>query len=242
MALFVDGPLATLEDLAGYDSSVLTVASTEGIDVTVKLALSQAAIAEELETLLPNEPIERVVVTAALKSFHICSALERVYSDAYNSQLNDRYEGRWRHYRELRREGWKKLLETGVGLVEQPMPKAGNPEVSSVPGDGEGGTLYVRMAWVNGRGEEGQASEAVDWTGSQTQRLAVRAMGTPRGANGWNVYAGYSPHETVRQNGEPLAPEAVWIQDAPVREDGPLPGPGQTANYLRAVPRLLRRG
>jgi hypothetical protein len=51
MALFTDGPASNIEDLAAHDSQLLTIAKSEGIDVTVKLALAQEAVGIELEEL-----------------------------------------------------------------------------------------------------------------------------------------------------------------------------------------------
>lgn len=242
MSLFVDGPPATLEDLAAFDSSVLTVASTEGIDVTGKLELARTLLAVDLESLLFEEGVDRVVVTTALKAFHIFRTLEYIYRDAYNSQLNDRYEGRWRQYESLRRDAWQRLLETGIGLVDQPLPKASAPEVSSVAGSGSAGSWYVRASWVSSRGEEGEGSDVTEWTGTTTSVLRVRAVQTPHHATGWNVYVGGAPEETTRQNTELLALNATWTQSMPVNAMGPRPTAGQPASYMRAVPRLLWRG
>ena len=52
MALFTDGPASTIEDLAAQDSQVLNIASSEGIDLTVKLGLTHEMVGMELEELL----------------------------------------------------------------------------------------------------------------------------------------------------------------------------------------------
>ena len=46
MALFMDGPISNIDDLAGQDSQLLDVANVEGIDVTRKLALAQDEASE----------------------------------------------------------------------------------------------------------------------------------------------------------------------------------------------------
>src|SRR5664279_3386892 len=107
MALFIDGPVSSVDDLAAQDSQLLDVANVEGIDVTQKLALAQDELALELNALLtrlgytgqffwlaPQPDIGSVVVTPALKLWHTFCSLEMVYSEAYNSQLNDRYAGK----------------------------------------------------------------------------------------------------------------------------------------------------
>ena len=97
MALFTDGPASNIEDLTAQDSQLLNVANSEGIDVTVKLALAQEAIGIHLEGLLgegPHRSLRHVVVTPPLRLWHTYRTLESVYRDAYNSQLNDRYAGK----------------------------------------------------------------------------------------------------------------------------------------------------
>src|SRR5689334_1908872 len=113
MALFSDGPASTIEDLHGHDTQLLDVANVEGIDVTRKLTLAQEDLGLELRVLLARlsgssdvgilgsgPGIDHVVVTPPLKLWHTYRALELVYRDAFNSQLNDRYAGKRDEYHE----------------------------------------------------------------------------------------------------------------------------------------------
>jgi hypothetical protein len=52
MALFTDGSIAKLEDLRAYESAVLDLASSEGVDVGAKLRMAQREIATELTPFL----------------------------------------------------------------------------------------------------------------------------------------------------------------------------------------------
>ena len=52
MALFTDGPPASIEDLSAQDSQLLNVANVEGIDVTQKLCLAHEELGMELYALL----------------------------------------------------------------------------------------------------------------------------------------------------------------------------------------------
>ena len=112
MALFTDGLVSGLEDLMAYDSQLLDVATVEQIDVTRKSALAQEEIGLQLITFLNrlhfmDQPfwttkqtgLNDVVVTAALKLWHIYRTLETVYGDAFSSQLNDRYAAKERKAR-----------------------------------------------------------------------------------------------------------------------------------------------
>jgi hypothetical protein len=130
MALFTDGPASSMEDLTAQDSQLLDVASVEGIDVTQKMALAQDELALELNALLTrlssSEQLFRlaadsnlgsVVVTPALKLWHTFRSLEMVYSDAYNSQLNDRYAGKRDQFHLSAKWAYDMLVAAGIGVA-----------------------------------------------------------------------------------------------------------------------------
>src|SRR5947209_6037992 len=48
MALYTDGPISSIEELTARDSQLLSVASTEGIDLAQKMALAQDELGLEL--------------------------------------------------------------------------------------------------------------------------------------------------------------------------------------------------
>jgi hypothetical protein len=171
MALFTDGPVSSIEDLTAQDSQLLDVASTEGIDIAQKLELAQEDVGMELTVLLsklsfadqpfwmaPLPSLGSVAVTPALKRWHTYLALEMVYRDAYNSQLNDRYAGKRDQFHQMAQWACEKLVQTGVGLVLRPVPKAATPQVTAIPGALADGTYYVSMAWVSACGEEGASA------------------------------------------------------------------------------------
>ena len=255
MALFTDGPPATIEELAAQDSQLLNVANGEGIDVTQKLALAQEELGLELTTILnglgpvdqmfrltatPN--LNTVAVTAPLRLWHSFRTLEMVYADAYNNQLNDRYAGKRDQYHERVRWARDKLVESGLGIVQSPVPKAATPTVETVPGGMPDGTYYVTMAWTNPADEEGiSAVPAVTSTASKT--LAVQpAGGAPQNAAGWNVYIGPAPDAMVLQNARAIAKGATWVQPNRIETAGRTPGCGQKPSYVQPIPRMIRRG
>jgi hypothetical protein len=131
MALFTDGPVSAIEDLAAQDSQVLNVAGVEGIDLTRKLAVAQEAVAIDLEAVLrkhgggPGIPgayrLSHVAVTPALRLWHTYRTLEMVYGDAYYNQLNDRYANKRDHFSGLGKWAYERLILTGVGIVPRPL-------------------------------------------------------------------------------------------------------------------------
>src|SRR5580704_4818274 len=124
--LLTDGSPNNTEDLRVYESAILGVANVEMIDLGVKLELAADEIAEDvLDFLLDHsgaEPqvfsrwqlgtpaawrrrmgVSDVVVTRQMKRWHAVHTLEIVYRDAFNNQLNDRYQAKFLEYQELSR-------------------------------------------------------------------------------------------------------------------------------------------
>jgi hypothetical protein len=240
MALFTDGPISSVEDLTAQDSQLPDVASTEGIDVTQKIALAQSEMAIDLEMLAARR-LGAVVVTPALKLWHTFRALEMFYTDAYNSQLNDRYAGKQKQFAELARWAKDRTMAAGVGIAADPVARAKTPQVAAAAGDLETGTYYATMAWVNRHGEEGASAVAAVVSIVQS-KLEVTPGAAPANAAGWNVYVGTSPEAMTRQNTAALAAGQAWVQTAALTSTGPEPGTGQEPSYLKAVARVLQRG
>ncbi len=255
MALFIDGDVSSLEDLTAQDSQLLDVASTEGIDVTQKLALAQDELSLELETMLgglnwvdqpfwqqPESQIQGVVVTPALKLWHTLRALEMVYSDAYYSQLNDRYKGKRDQFHSRALWAQEKLIQVGMGMTGNPVPRAATPDVTGGPaGDLPDGTYYATMAWLNSAGEEGASAAPACFT-ALTSTLEVLPATPPAVATGWNVYVGTAPDKLARQNSEAIAVGDTWRQVSAPGASGPAPGDGQSPSYIQPVPRVIQRG
>ena len=255
MALFTDGPASSIDDMSAQDSQLLTVANVEGIDVTQKIGLAQDEISMELTTLLtslnytgqlfwvpPQPNIGGVVVTAPLKLWHTLRSLELVYMDAYNSQLNDRYAGKRDQFHEMARWAYEKLVDTGIGIANYPLPQADTPTVTTSPGGPlPDGTYYITMAWVNSYGEEGAPAIPGGITTSGCT-FAVQTGPCPANATGWNLYVGTSPDTLALQNGTPIGASENWLQPAVIVTSGRAPGSGQSPSYLKLVPRMLQRG
>jgi hypothetical protein len=244
MALFTDGPIASIEDLHGYDTQLLDVANTEGIDVTRKLAQAQEEIGVELKALLARvcSPVQigNVVVTSPLRLWHVFRSLEMVYRDAFNSQLNDRYGGKRDEYHDLAKWAQERVIQSGLGMTGDPIPQASQPTVHTAAGSLADGTYYVAMAWVNAADEEGAASRPVKVTVSGSS-FDVQHGEAPANAKGWHVYVGSSPSAMLRQNVAVLGLEATWRQPD-VLATGRQAGPGQIPGFVLAAPRVIQRG
>jgi len=235
--------MATLEDLTAQDSGLLAVVGPEGIDTTKKLKLAQEELGVELAALLPRVDVglDHIVVTTPLRMWQVFRTLEMIYRDAYYSQLNDRYKGRQEEYRRLARWAEEKLLEAGLGIAADPVPRAAMPELSEGIGDLQGGTYYVCTAWVNQAGEEGAAGEWNSITISGGGAITVAPGSAPPRARGWNLYCGTSAEGMYRQNEAPVT-AGTWTFPGPLVTSGEQPGMGQAPSYTRSLPRVLQRG
>lgn len=249
MALFTDETLSTIDELLAYESSLLEVARTERIDLTVKLELAREELGIELTLFLvergggewsgvvgPALELGNIVVTEALKKWHLFHTLGLVYRDAYNSQLNDRYQGKWKEYERRARWAERALYRIGVGVTGDPVAQAAKPVLSSVAGPLPGAVYYARAAWLNANGEEGNPSElAVLSTGANTL-LVAETVNPPANAQTWNVYVGLSIGGERLQNETPMPVGQVWTEAATGLKQGRAPGTGQAPQwYLRAT-------
>lgn len=257
MALFMDGPPSSIDDLSAQDTQLLNVSQVERIDVTQKLALAWDELGLELYTMLnqfgtenwffwlpPRPNLAIVVVTPSLKLWHTFRSLEMVYEDAYNSQLNDRYAGKRDFFHERAAWASQKLAAIGIGIAAVPIAKASMPSATAVAAAGApltDGTYYVTSAWVNRNGEEGAAADAAD-VSTIAGTFAVQQGPAPQNATGWNVYAGTDPDGLTLQNGAVLTVGQTWVQPVPLATGGRAPGTGQAPSYLKVIAQVIQRG
>jgi hypothetical protein len=255
MALFTDGPIQTSGELQNYDTGILRMASTEGIDVTSKALLSQEEIATELLLFLQRNSISDprflvrkrigvgdIVMTPPLKRWHAYKTLELVYRDAYNNQLNDRYRGKWTEYKQLASNAAETLFEAGVGIVHYPVPRASQPLLTSAPADVSGTQYYIRISWIGPLGQEGAASVLLQVTSGNGSVVIVRTASPPPGIDSWNVFAAIDPAQMRLQNALPLLVDATWALPVTGLIDGRPPGDGQTPEWWLVQRHVLPRG
>jgi hypothetical protein len=260
MALFNDGPISTAADLQQYENSILTVASTENIDLGSKIMLAQQDLANEVVLFLLRRPLHcdylpwgssatvaglrnmtDVVVTDPLRKWHVHRTLALVYRDAYNNQLNNRYQGKWVEYEDLAKASARTYFQIGVGLVADPVPQAAAPTLSSVVGTAAGATFYVAVTWVDGTGQEGAPSDFMQLGTSNGQQLFVTVSNPPQNVSTWNVYVGTTPTTLTLQNTDPLATSVGWTMTSGLNAGVMLPT-GQQPTWFAVDHRVIERG
>jgi len=260
MALFNDGPISTAEDLQQCENSILAVASTENIDLTSKIVLAQQDLANEVVLFLLRRPhrsdyplwsdssgslslrdLTDVVVTDPLRKWHVHRTLALVYRDAYNNQLNNRYQGKWAEYEALAKASARTYFQIGVGLVADPVPQAAAPVLTSVAGIAAGGTFYVAVTWVGNTGQEGAPSDFVQLGTSDGQQLYVTVSNPPQSVTTWNVYVGTTPAALSLQNVDPLPTSMGWTMTSALSAGVALPT-GQQPTWFAVDHRVIERG
>jgi hypothetical protein len=249
MALFTDGNIASIEDLKEYESAVLQTANIEAIDVTAKLKLAQREIGFEVASFIGRHgytspgDLGRVVTSDTLLNWHCLRTLELIYRDAYNSQLNDRYLGKWKEYIQAAARAGAIAMELGIGMVSLPISRAALPTCGTEAGGGLGARTYsVSIAWHAANGSTGERSESAVAVIPVSGLLTVSGTAPSGGATGWYVYAGSPEGELRRQNELPLGSGALWTEPVSgLRTDLPTM-PVQRPDWYVRNRRVLPRG
>lgn len=257
MALFTDTGIVTLDDLLQYENTLVQVSSTHGINVDTKINLSVSAIGDKLLLWLLNvgaaDPqwasrrdlgLSTVVVTPAIHRWLCFDSLARFFEEAYNAQLNTRFQGKWAEYKKLSADSENGAFMTGIGIVYNPLPRPAIPAVSAQGGGLLNGPLFVQTAWVDSDGSEGALSpvNASLLNADFSVAVAMGDGGSPDGASGWNVYGSTSAGDMKRQNNAPLGAGTSWHLPTSGLIAGPDPVDGQAPNFYVTLSRRIQRG
>jgi hypothetical protein len=259
MALFTDADVVTLEDLQQFESALVEVASTHDINVSTKINLATSSIGDLLLLWLlrssMSDPqwltrrvlgLSTVVVTPTLYRWLCFESLSRFYAEAYNVQLNTRFQGKWTEYQTASSQAAEMVSLSGIGIVYHALPKPARPSLSTGTGNALAETIFVQTAWVDSAGNEGALSPVNALTipsdSSISAAMAEGALAAPPAASGWNVYVSTSEDTTYRQNGSPLAIGSTWNLPLSGFIDGPAAIDGQQPNYFVIDPKRIQRG
>jgi hypothetical protein len=187
-----------------------------------------------------------VVVTPPIKRWLCYEALARFFAEAYNVQLNTRFQGKWKEYRQEVKHGSDQALHAGLGIVFTPLPKPHMPEVSVQQGVAPAEPFYVQVSWIDSEGNESALSPVnglvVNSQSSISVQMAEGALQAPPAAFGWNVYVGSNTDSITLQNGNPLSIGSTWSLPASGIENGPRGGDGQSPDFIVPISRQIRRG
>jgi hypothetical protein len=255
MALFTDSYISSIAALQAYDTAILEVARIEGVDLSSKLTIAEQELGLELQAFLLRHAqsgsgdrdgggygLRHVVVTGGLEQWHTLRTLALVYGDVYNTQLNDRYLGKWNQFARIAKQSSELLFQTGLGVVDNPLPRATQPQLSVGPNGPPAATHIVTVAWRNYAGESGAPSLPTVYTTRDSESLIVTAIDPPPGASAFDVFVGASEPELSRHNPLPVASGDSWtLQAQPLTGFDPPSAGQKPSRYLRLT-RTLQRG
>lgn len=259
MALFTDREVITLDDLLQFESSLVQVSTTHGIDVETKITLAMNAIGDKLMLWLlssgASDPqflqrralgLSTVVVTPALYRWMCFDSLSRFFAEAYNVQLNTRFEGKWTEYQREAQDAAGVVFMSGLGVVYQPLPEPALPVLQVSEGDVLAESIFVQTTWVDAKGNESApgpiGGQLLGNFSGLSVRPAAQTLILPRAATGWNVYASRSNGNLLLQNAMPLTLAANWELPNTGLVGGAAPSGGQQPDFYIALTRRILRG
>jgi hypothetical protein len=259
MALFTDTAVITMSDLLAFEGSLAQVVSTHQISVDTKISLALGAISDRLMPWLLNlgasDPqwlgrqrlgLSTVVVTPTLRRWMCLESLSRIFAEAYNQQLNTRYQGKWKEYQQEAANTANLFSSGGVGIVYNPLPRPAMPLISVQSGNLPAQAIFVQTCWVDAGGSESALSleNATVLTANSDIAVAMAegALGAPAAAMGWNVYAGGQSNDVTKQNAQPLAIGSTWELPASGLQIGSPGTGGQIPAFYVPLVKQIRRG
>lgn len=259
MSLFTDSSVISLDDLLQFESSLVDVCSTHGIDVRTKIKIATDGIGDKLLLWLlrarQTDPqglfrstlgLKSIVVSPALYRWLCFDSLARVFAEAYNVQLNTRFQGKWNEYQKEAQEAALLVYASGLGTVFSPLDKPVTPTIQVGTGIITFPALFVQTTWVDAKGCESAASpiNAVVLNGfsSITVTTEGNLAAIPTSAVGWNIYASDTQQGLSLQNGSPIPIGAAWQLPSSGLITGVIAGDGQAPDALVILSGRLQRG
>jgi hypothetical protein len=258
MALFTDSDVVTLDDLLKFESSLIQVSSTHSIDVETKIRLAVDEIGDKillclLQARAPEQwmvktelGLSNIVVSSPLYRWLCFNSLARVYAEAYNVQLNTRFQGKWTEYQQQASQASNLVMASGVGVVTHPLPKPGLPTISVSQGTIAAPAIFVQVSWTGSQNQESAPSRIAGavLNGAAGLQISLSELGTdiPQNASGWNVYAGTLQESLTLQTESPLGLDQSWEMPASGVSSGRKPGLGQSPDVNITFSKRLQRG
>jgi hypothetical protein len=258
MPLFTDSDVVTLDDLLQFEGSLVQISSTHGIDVETKIRLAIDEIGDRilLSFLQAGSTeqwrgatelgLDNVVVSPPLYRWTCFNSLARVYAEAYNVQLNTRFQGKWTEYQQQANQASNLVMASGIGVVVDPLPKPGLPSITVSQGAITAPAVFAQVSWAGSQGHESAAGPVAGavLNGATAVQIGLSELKVdiPATAFGWNVYAGTSQASLTLQTESPLRFEQLWQMPSSGIGNGRRPGTGQKADFTVTLSKRLQRG
>jgi hypothetical protein len=244
VALLVDGSWCEVDDLQAYDVSATTVADEEGIDLEAKMSLSEAWITDRVNAFVRWESTltgQNAVVSEPLKRWHLANVLAMLYRDASFSQVNDRYEKKWKAFQQDAAERKAEYFLAGVPYVGNPVRQPSAPAVNVIVGVQPAAAYSIAVTRVDGAGRESALSDLTAVQAPAGNGITVSVNGLAA-SDRWNVYATNGDEPMQKQNSDALNATATWGLPASGLSAGQEAGDGQAPDGWVRQRRILPRG
>jgi hypothetical protein len=202
MALLIDQPISCLTDWMAYDTKLSILSEQESTSIEAKSRLAQNEIETQITSFLlrqsglsenvARQTLNKVVVTEALSRWHSLLTLSLFYIDLASMQNSALHRDQSRYFEAKAEAAQYQLFETGLGIVNQPIPKAPVPLVITSAGNNPQRFLRARIRFVDVDGGVGALSAEflLDMTAGEAIELSVGAL--PERCIGWLLFLGES--------------------------------------------------
>lgn len=214
MAVFTDQLISCLKDWKDHDSKLSILSELETTSIEAKARLAQNEIETEVTGFLlahsglsegaARELLKKVVITEPLARWHSLLTLSLFYADLASLQNNSLHREQADYYERKATAAHHQLTETGVGIVNRPIPQAGVPALIVTPGTNSPRFLRGRIQYLREDGAAGvpSAEFILDLTNGETANLRVSSL--PANGWAWNAYLGESSAGLQKANSSPL--------------------------------------
>lgn len=220
MALLKDQPISCLTEWMAYDSKLSILSEQESTSIEAKSRLAQNEIETQVTSFLLRQSglsenasrqlMDKVVVTEPLSRWHSLLTLSLFYVDLASLQNSTLHRDQSRYYEAKAEAARDQLFETGLGIVNQPIPKAPLPLVVTSAGSNPQRFLRARVRYVDVDGSLGAVSTEflLDMTDGESIQISMDSF--PTRVTGWLLYLGETSESLVLATPAPLASGAVF--------------------------------
>lgn len=200
MALIKDQPISCLSDWMAYDTKLTILSEQESTSIEAKSRLAQNEIETQVTSFLLRQSglsegparnlLDKVVVTEALSRWHSLLTLSLFYVDLAALQNSTLHRDQSRYYETKADAAREQLFDTGVGVINYPIPKAPAPSIVYAAGVNPQRFLRGRIRFVDADGAVGALSQEfnLDMTAGEDIELTVAHL--PVRVTGWLLFVG----------------------------------------------------
>ena len=240
MALLKDQPISCLADWMAYDSKLSILSEQETTSIDSKSRLAQNAIETQVISFLlrhsgssdsaARQLITKVTVTEALSRWHSMLTLALFYADLAALQNSSLHRDQSSYYEIKAEAAREQLFDTGLGIVNLPIPQAPIPLVVSTPGSNQSRLLRGRIRFVNSDGAAGApgAEFVLDMTAGESISVSVASL--PPNCSGWLLFLGETSELLF------LSTPAAIAAGTPLAINGDMPSPNNSTLNIDAQP------